>query len=72
VGNSDKAVSADVQLQRVPPPPPANGQTAKPLARRLAPQPITLKDGKEIGRVVEYGKYGEIDKELGEIVSSIQ
>jgi thiol-disulfide isomerase/thioredoxin len=33
---------------------------------------IVMKDGKEIGRVVEYGKYGQIDKELGEIVSSIQ
>ena len=32
---------------------------------------IVMKDGKEIGRVVEYGKYGEIDKELGEIVSTI-
>lgn len=33
---------------------------------------IVMKDGKEVGRVVEYGKYGEIDKELGEIVESIQ
>lgn len=33
---------------------------------------IVMKDGKEIGRVVEYGKYGMIDKELGEIVSGIQ
>ena len=33
---------------------------------------IVMKDGKEIGRVVEYGKYGMIDKELGEIVSQIQ
>ena len=30
---------------------------------------IVMKDGKEIGRVVEYGKYGSIDKELGEIVA---
>lgn len=30
---------------------------------------IVLKDGKEIGRVVEYGKYGMVDKELGEIVN---
>ena len=29
---------------------------------------IVMKDGKEIGRVIEYGKYGQIDKELGEIV----
>ncbi|HEX8332959.1 MAG TPA: thioredoxin family protein [Segetibacter sp.] len=31
---------------------------------------IVMKDGKEIGRVVEYGKYGAIDKELGEIVAA--
>lgn len=31
---------------------------------------IVMKEGKEIGRVVEYGKYGQIDKELGEIVNS--
>jgi thiol-disulfide isomerase/thioredoxin len=30
---------------------------------------IVLKNGKEIGRVVEYGRYGMIDKELGEIVA---
>jgi thiol-disulfide isomerase/thioredoxin len=30
---------------------------------------IVMKDGKEVGRVVEYGKYGAIDKELGEIVA---
>jgi thiol-disulfide isomerase/thioredoxin len=33
---------------------------------------IVMQDGKEIGRVVEYGKYGQVDKELGEIVSGIQ
>ena len=32
---------------------------------------IVLHDGKEVGRIVEYGKYGEIDKELGEIVNAI-
>jgi hypothetical protein len=30
---------------------------------------IVLKNGKEIGRVVEYGKFGMPDKEIGEIVS---
>jgi thiol-disulfide isomerase/thioredoxin len=30
---------------------------------------IVLKNGKEIGRVVEWGKYGMVDKELGEIIS---
>lgn len=33
---------------------------------------IVMHDGKEIGRVVEYGKYGQIDKELGEIVAAIK
>lgn len=33
---------------------------------------IVMHDGKEVGRVVEYGKYGQIDKELGEIVNSIK
>ena len=32
---------------------------------------IVMKDGKEIGRVVEYGKYGAVDKEIGEIVASL-
>lgn len=31
---------------------------------------IVLKDGKEVGRVVEYGKFGMVEKELGEIVSA--
>lgn len=35
----------------------------------LVPTFIVLKNGKEIGRIVEYGKYGMVDKELGEIVS---
>ncbi|HVG11544.1 MAG TPA: thioredoxin family protein [Flavisolibacter sp.] len=35
----------------------------------LVPTFIVLKNGKEIGRVVEYGKYGMFDKELGDIVS---
>ncbi len=30
---------------------------------------IVLKNGREIGRVVEYGKTGMFDKELGEIIS---
>ncbi|RFM30513.1 thioredoxin family protein [Deminuibacter soli] len=33
---------------------------------------IVMKDGTEVGRVVEYGKYGQIDKELGEIVNTIK
>jgi thiol-disulfide isomerase/thioredoxin len=33
---------------------------------------IVLHKGKEVGRVVEYGKYNQVDKELGEIVASIK
>lgn len=33
------------------------------------PTVIVMKDGKEMGRVVEYGKYGMIENELAEIVS---
>ena len=33
---------------------------------------IILKDGKEVGRVVEYGKYNAIDKELGEMVMALK
>jgi thiol-disulfide isomerase/thioredoxin len=33
---------------------------------------IVMHDGKEVGRIVEYGKYSQIDKELGEIVNSIK
>ena len=33
------------------------------------PTIIVLKDGKEMGRVVEYGKYGIYDKELAEILA---
>jgi thiol-disulfide isomerase/thioredoxin len=35
------------------------------------PTIIVMKNGKEMGRVVEYGKYGMFDKELGEIISSL-
>jgi thiol-disulfide isomerase/thioredoxin len=35
------------------------------------PTIIVLKNGKEVGRVVEYGKYGLFDKELGEIINSL-
>ena len=34
------------------------------------PTIMVMKNGKEVGRVVEYGKYGMFDKELGEILNS--
>jgi len=33
---------------------------------------IVLQNGKEVGRIVEYGKYNAIDKELGEIVAALK
>ncbi len=33
---------------------------------------IVIQDGKEVGRVTEYGKSGMMDKELGDIVKTIQ
>jgi thiol-disulfide isomerase/thioredoxin len=49
-------------------------KTLGPLADALnvvnVPTIIVMKDGKEMGRVVEYGKYGMFDKELGEIVDA--
>jgi len=32
---------------------------------------IIVKNGREVGRVVEYGKTGNIEKELGEIVMTL-
>lgn len=38
----------------------------------LVPTIIIMKNGKEMGRVVEYGKYGMFDMEIGEIISNKQ
>lgn len=50
-----------------------NKKTIQHLAEAFAvtnvPTFIVMKNGKEIGRVVEYGKYGMFDKELGEIIA---
>jgi thiol-disulfide isomerase/thioredoxin len=35
------------------------------------PTIIVMKNGKEQGRIVEYGKYGMPDRELGEIINSM-
>lgn len=52
-----------------------NKKTLSHLSEALnvdkVPTIIVLKHGKEIGRVVEFGKYGLFDKELGEILKSI-
>ncbi|MEO7310046.1 MAG: thioredoxin family protein [Chitinophagaceae bacterium] len=36
------------------------------------PTCILMKDGKEVGRIVEYGKTTFVDKELGEMVAAMQ
>lgn len=41
---------------------------AEALNVTLVPTIIVFKNGKELGRVVEFGKYGMFDKELGEIL----
>jgi len=52
-----------------------NKKTLSHLSEALnvdkVPTIIVLKHGKEIGRVIEFGKYGLFDKELGEILKSI-
>lgn len=50
----------------------AFGHLTEALNITNVPTIIVLKDGKEAGRIVEYGKTGLWDKELGEIVNSIK
>jgi len=45
---------------------------AEALNVKNVPTIIVLKNGKEIGRVIEFGKYGLFDMELGEIIASIK
>jgi len=48
---------------------PANIQ--RPLNVVNVPTLIVMKDGKEVGRIVEYGESGLVDKELAEIVGKM-
>jgi thiol-disulfide isomerase/thioredoxin len=43
---------------------------AEALNIKSVPTIIILKNGKELGRVVEYGKYGLFDMEMGEILKT--
>lgn len=45
------------------------GNIAQALNVSLVPTIIVMKDGKEVGRVVEYGKTGKWDKELAAILN---
>lgn len=51
-----------------------NKKTLSHLAEALnvknVPTIIVMKNGKELGRVIEYGKDGQFDKELGEVITS--
>jgi thiol-disulfide isomerase/thioredoxin len=40
------------------------------LQVKNVPTIMVMKDGKEMGRVVEYGKYGMWDKEMGEVINA--
>jgi len=46
------------------------GHIAEALGVINVPTIIVLKDGKELGRVVEYGKTGKWDKELADIINT--
>ena len=45
------------------------GHIAEALGVINVPTIIVMKDGKELGRVVEYGKTGKWDKELADIIN---
>lgn len=44
---------------------------AEALNVKNVPTIIVMKNGKEMGRVIEYGRTGQFDKELGDIVNGI-
>jgi len=48
------------------------GHLAEALGITNVPTILVMKKGKEMGRVVEYGKSGMFDKDLGEILKAIQ
>lgn len=48
------------------------GNISEALGVFNVPSIIVMYKGKEVGRVVEYGKTGKWDKELAEIINSIQ
>lgn len=47
------------------------GNLSETLNVKNVPTIIVLKNGKEAGRIVEYGKSGQFDKELGELINSL-
>lgn len=49
----------------------APGNIQRPLNVANVPTLIVMKDGKEVGRIVEYGASGLVDKELAEIIGKL-
>lgn len=48
------------------------GHLSETMGVTNVPTIIVMKKGKEVGRIVEYGKYGQFDKELAEILNSVK
>ena len=48
------------------------GDLQKPFNITNVPTVIVMKEGKEVGRIIEYGKTALVDKELGELVKGIE
>jgi hypothetical protein len=46
------------------------GNLSEALNVKNVPTLIVMQNGKELGRVIEYGKTGQWDKELGEIITA--
>jgi thiol-disulfide isomerase/thioredoxin len=46
------------------------GYLSEALNIKNVPTILVMKNGKEVGRVVEYGKYGVYDKELAEVLTA--
>ena len=46
------------------------GNLSEAMNVKNVPTIIVMKNGKELGRVVEYGKYGMWDKEMGELINA--
>lgn len=46
------------------------GNLAEAMNVKNVPTIIVMKNGKELGRVIEYGKYGMWDKEMGEVINA--
>ena len=46
------------------------GHFTEALSVKNVPTIIVYHNGKELGRVIEYGKYGQFDREIGDIINA--